>query len=154
MNKAGKWEQWQIDIIVKKYPTGDLAELSEIIGRSKGAISHFASRNGIAKDAAYTAARQSERRKGAGTPNFKGYRRKTAKGYFARYVPWHPYASKDGLVMEHRLVMEGLIGRYLTPDEVVHHKDGNKANNSPDNLQLMTQKEHTIMHNKRRKHHE
>lgn len=31
---------------------------------------------------------------------------------------------------EHRLIMEEYLGRKLRPDEVVHHKDGNKQNNS------------------------
>lgn len=32
--------------------------------------------------------------------------------------------------------MEAVIGRYLTSEEVVHHKDGNKQNNTPSNLEL------------------
>jgi hypothetical protein len=38
---------------------------------------------------------------------------------------------------EHRLVMERAIGRPLTKAEVVHHKDGNKANNALENLELL-----------------
>jgi hypothetical protein len=40
-------------------------------------------------------------------------------------------------VREHRLVMERAIGRLLTDSEVVHHKDGNKANNALENLELL-----------------
>lgn len=39
---------------------------------------------------------------------------------------------------EHRVVMEGIIGRKLTRRDVVHHKDGNIHNNDPSNLELMT----------------
>lgn len=39
-------------------------------------------------------------------------------------------------VMEHRVVMEQVLGRPLTKDERIHHKDGNKLNNVPDNLEL------------------
>lgn len=44
----------------------------------------------------------------------------------------------DGLryVLEHRYVMAKKIGRPLRADETVHHKDGDKQNNTEDNLQL------------------
>ncbi len=46
----------------------------------------------------------------------------------------------------HRVVMEKKIGRQLLPGEIVHHRDGNKLNNSPDNLELMTQADHVREH--------
>ena len=46
----------------------------------------------------------------------------------------------------HRVVMEKKIGRQLLPGEIVHHRDGNKLNNSPDNLELMTQSDHVREH--------
>jgi len=42
-------------------------------------------------------------------------------------------------MLEHRLVMEKMIGRYLLPNEVVHHKDKNGKNNHPSNLQLFSE---------------
>jgi hypothetical protein len=47
---------------------------------------------------------------------------------------------------EHRVVMERILGRPLRSDEVVHHVDGNKRNNDPSNLRLMTQSEHIALH--------
>lgn len=47
----------------------------------------------------------------------------------------------------HRLVMEKKIGRPLKEGEVVHHIDGNKRNNHPDNLMLFSsQSEHLDWH--------
>jgi len=47
---------------------------------------------------------------------------------------------------EHRLIMEQRIGRKLSFNEVVHHRDGNKHNNNPDNLEVMSRAEHTRLH--------
>lgn len=41
-------------------------------------------------------------------------------------------------VMQHRLVMEQVIGRPLTPDERVHHRNGKRDDNRPENLELWT----------------
>src|SRR3990167_3413077 len=69
-------------------------------------------------------------------PAWKGGRYLDADGYVLVYAPGHPHATKAGRVREHRLVMERVHGRYLLPNEVVDHIDGNRANNDPSNLRV------------------
>jgi hypothetical protein len=65
---------------------------------------------------------------------WKGGRVKV-KGYWYTYSPGHPRAKKGTpYVLEHRLLMEKKLGRYLDPKEVVHHIDGNRGNNVVENL--------------------
>lgn len=80
---------------------------------------------------------QSESYRGAGNPKWRGGQFENGQGYTYRYCPDHPFATKDGYVMEHRLVMEAVVGRYLTPEEQVHHRNGLKSDNRPENLELM-----------------
>ena len=47
---------------------------------------------------------------------------------------------------EHRVVAEEMLGRPLERGEIVHHIDGNKHNNDPSNLQVMTQADHLRIH--------
>lgn len=66
------------------------------------------------------------------------------KGYWHVWCPEHPHAVRGGkYIAEHRKLMEGKLGRYLTPTEVVHHRDGNSRNNVLENLEVFqTNAEH------------
>lgn len=86
---------------------------------------------------------------GAKNPNWKGGRTKHAKGYVYAYAPRHP-RQHNGYVLEHILVAEQKIGRYLKPEEIVHHEDEVKDNNDPGNIKVLTRGEHTRYHNRRR----
>lgn len=83
---------------------------------------------------------------GKNASNWRGGRRLSGGGHMQVHQPQHPYCTKSGLVMEHRLVMEKELGRYLKPDELVHHIDGDKLNNTIENLQVVTRSEHVKIH--------
>lgn len=62
-----------------------------------------------------------------------------AAGYALIYVGRdYPGATKNGHILEHRKVMQDILGRPLVDVENVHHKNGVKDDNRPENLELWT----------------
>jgi hypothetical protein len=92
-------------------------------------------------------------KRGPGSPRGErnhrwGGGRTRTNGYVKVYAPNHPRAS--GLyVLEHILVAEAKIGRPLRADECVHHRNGVRDDNRPENLEVLTRSEHARLHNKR-----
>ena len=59
----------------------------------------------------------------------------------------HPLASKSvGRVYYHRHISSIAKGAWITSNQVVHHKDHDKLNNSPANLDVMSEEEHGALH--------
>lgn len=72
------------------------------------------------------------------------------KGYRYVYRPDHPSSHKggllDGRILEHRMLAEDMVGRPLLQSESVHHIDRNRLNNSPENLMILNEKSHSLLH--------
>ena len=70
------------------------------------------------------------------TEKSQGNKAKNSEGYILVFNSYHPNAPKSGYILEHRLVMEKKLGRYLLPTENVHHINGIKCDNDENNLEL------------------
>jgi hypothetical protein len=77
---------------------------------------------------------------------YKGFRVNSRGKYLYVINPAHPLADKRGRVALHRCVMEEKLGRYLERHEIVHHKNKNTKDNSPENLEVTTQSDHSRLH--------
>ena len=67
-----------------------------------------------------------------------------SEGYILIHMPNHPFCNNSGYVRRSHLIMEKKLGRYLKPEEIVHHKGikyplvsiENKQDDRPENLRL------------------
>ncbi|WP_220816177.1 HNH endonuclease signature motif containing protein [Pseudomonas paralcaligenes] len=89
---------------------------------------------------------------GPKSPNWKGGRQISSHGYVVRWTP-------EGRRYEHILLAEQALGRKLhqiapghPENEVVHHIDGDKQNNSPANLLICTHRYHIELHHRLEAH--
>ena len=75
-------------------------------------------------------------RRGKKGGNNKGGRYKNRDGYIEVWMPEHPNAKGGGYILEHRLIMSEMLGRPLKSGENVHHINGKRCDNRPENLEL------------------
>lgn len=79
----------------------------------------------------------------------KAWNSGTSKGWIDKRGYRWIYVTENGkrrAKREHRHVMEQSLGRKLSPEELVHHINGNCSDNRPENLQLLPWGEHTAEH--------
>ena len=70
--------------------------------------------------------------------NWKGGKSITQHGYvLVRVGTMHHLADVRGYAYEHRLVAEKMLGRHLRPNEIVHHRNGDRADNHHDNIEVL-----------------
>lgn len=78
--------------------------------------------------------------RGEDSRHWKGGRYVTSDGYYSVWIdrddPYYCMAIGEGRVREHRLVMARKLGRPLERHETVHHINGDRLDNHPENLQL------------------
>lgn len=77
---------------------------------------------------------------------FSGGRTSSAKGYIKVLRPNHPRSDANGYVMEHILVFEEATGVSVPQNCCIHHLNGNKTDNRPENLCMMSTAGHTKFH--------
>ena len=88
--------------------------------------------------------------KGAKHPRFSGYRAtKNTGGYILEYKPEHPRAGKNGYVGQHILVWEEANGKPLPEAWIVHHLNGIKNDNRPENLAGLSTRAHSLVLNEK-----
>jgi len=85
------------------------------------------------------------------SPRWKGGRSNRGHYIYVRLYdndPYFPMAIHQkrggGEILEHRLIMARHIGRMLTRQEHVHHKNGNKKDNRLENLELVSPANHSL----------
>lgn len=122
MPKGRFWTEEEDKVIINEYQYKGAKHCAEKLKRSQEAIMHRANRLGVVRKG---------RIKDPHIVLDNGYMTIKANTTYYRI---------------HRLIMEMILGRKLSSDEIIHHIDGDKMNNHPDNLKLVTRSEHLKVH--------
>lgn len=80
--------------------------------------------------------------------NWNGGKTIDRYGYIKILKPNHPMSDSKGYVYEHRYVMSQKLKKVLNKNEIVHHINGIKTDNSIDNLELIMPYMHKYIHGK------
>ena len=146
------WSKEDTDFLIQNYNSMSAIDLRRAFpNRSLDAIRKKARKAGLYVDKRMEFMNRSAVRQRENSANWKGGKRKTAKGYIQVLQKGHPRADKAGYVMEHILVWERETGIPVRPGFAIHHLDGNKQNNDISNLCLMKFSAHSTYHNLHRK---
>jgi len=86
------------------------------------------------------------------SPSYRGGVYQMSNKRHLLLMPEHPYSNCQGYILVSRYCAEAYLGRFLEKNEIVHHIDGDKTNDLPENLYIFSsQSEHTIYHHQIRK---
>jgi hypothetical protein len=143
-------KQFSEEIVREMYDSGHTqVEIAEALGVSQKVVWRFMKNHGIKA----RVARKRDQR-GEKNSSWKGGKRINENGYVEIYLPGYPKAKPNGYVYEHIYIAERMLGRPLKSfgmrderTEVVHHINGIKTDNRPQNLLVLGVNEHHKLHN-------
>lgn len=125
-----------------------VSELARRLNRTPNTIGYHLRRHGIAvRRTGFKSPKSTAPLRGSDNPKWKGGTYRHSGGYIYELAPEHPAAGRaKGYVLQHRLVMERELGRYLSDDELVHHRNEVKDDNRIENLELISRSDHMRLH--------
>lgn len=135
-------EMVELETIKKLIQDGkSIREISRATGIDRQTLKYRLNKIGIKSKY-----KQGSRPKNFKSEHFKGYTT-TSYGYKTVKDRDHPNSDRQGYILEHRIVMEKFLGRFLTKEEVIHHRNEIKSDNRIENLFLFPNDElHRCFH--------
>lgn len=132
----------QVNQIYELFESGStIAEIVEQVGTNRESVRQYLLKRYTPKQKRAIVLKNFRQPKGQNSPNWKGGRELTKAGYIRLWI------SREERVLEHRQLMEDHLGRKLNRSEIVHHINGNNADNRLANLELTTFSDDIRRHN-------
>ena len=135
----------KVQRIYELFETGSsIAEIVTEVGTNRESVRKYLLKKYTPQQKRAIVLKNFRQPRGEASPNWKGGRQLTKDGYIRL---WY---SRTESALEHRKIMEDHLGRKLTKSEVVHHINGNNADNRLVNLELLSFSEDIRRHNLKR----